>query len=146
MKTEHGYSLQGITTALIAGVVVIILTAIERGSLHWWFYPFAIGFPLVPMLCFLSKVKINENEIRIDYFLPLKKNRLYTHEEIESYGAAKGKDEKGKASFGFLKPKNEENCILLSGLWTKNFPDLSDFLETLYPSNTETHNQSGDGQ
>lgn len=93
----------------------------------------------------LTKVKVNEEEIRVDYAAPFRAPRVFEHEKISSYSAIKGIDGKGKPSFGFLQVRGEKNSIMLSGLGTKNFAELSAFLESIYPLTTEGQNQAGDG-
>ncbi|MEM7792201.1 MAG: hypothetical protein AAF546_12425 [Verrucomicrobiota bacterium] len=92
----------------------------------------------------VAKVRVNQEGIRIDYALPFRKERFFRHEEIESYGAIKGTKGKAKASFGFLKARGEKNAITLSALGTKDFPELSDVLESIYPAVNESHIHSRD--
>ena len=144
MKSEHGYALGNLAIAILASALVIVFVELKEENTHWIIYPFALAPTLLGAFYWLAKVKVNEDEIRIDYFVPLRKARIIPHEEIESYAPLKGTNGKGKPFMGFLKPASEPTAILLSSLGTKNFSELSDFLESIYITESKSHNQAGD--
>ena len=143
MKNEHGYALGNLAIAIIASILVVVFFELEEENSPWVIYPFALAPSLFCAIFILAKVKVNEEEIRIDYIVPFRRARIIRHEDIESYGAIKGTNGKGKATFGLLKARNEKNAFMLSSLGTKNFPELSEFLESTYTPVNKTHNQSG---
>ncbi|MEM1222375.1 MAG: hypothetical protein AAGH40_06390 [Verrucomicrobiota bacterium] len=144
MTTEHGYALDKPAITLATAICVIIFFELTEENTHWLVYAVALAPTLLGAIFMVAKVRVNQEGIRIDYALPFQKERFFRHEEIESYGAMKGTNGKAKASFGFLKARGEKNAIALSALGTKDFPELSDFLESIYPTVNESHNQLGD--
>lgn len=144
MKTEHGYALGNLAAAIIASVLVIVFFELKEEDSHWIIYPFALAPTLIGAFYWIAKVNVDEDEIRIDYLIPLRKARVIQHGDVESYAPLKGTNGKGKSFMGFLKPVKEPSAILLSSLGTKNFPELSDFLESIYSTENQSHNQSGD--
>ena len=82
----------------------------------------------------LYRVDINDREITIKYLLPLRTNKTYTHQDIESYTELSinvGDSESPIA--GFLTPIQDKRHMLNQD-GAKDFEELNAVLKEIYPT------------
>ena len=82
----------------------------------------------------LCRIQVSEEEINIQYLIPLQSGGRFRHEEIENYlELATNLRDTSTAFAGFLKPKNQKR-IMIGDAGTKRFAELNTLLKDIYPN------------
>lgn len=115
MKHEHGYAFGALIAAIAAGVIVAAYAQHKYGELSPIVLVIAIGPSIFTSLYCICRVSVDDREIRIGYFAPFRRTKVYPHEEIEFYAPVRGLNAGAKPILGIMKATKEKKGFILWG-------------------------------
>lgn len=122
------YNWKNLSGLLFLLVPIGVVAAATKGKVPWWIWLAGFLWTLLWKLLPLARVYISDDLVLVEYLLPLRKSRKFTHDTLLGYQPVAITIRGQSVPFmGYLHPKSGKPVALWNA-GTSGFPELSEML------------------